>query len=441
MGHNRKVLVYKDVNYGASKASATQNTAANPADLADGSVGIYGVHEAGATNLNKLVLITDGGSETAGFVPAASFVGKEVFIAQGVPLTAGGSAVRLSNRISLARPIGTQGGIVKAGGGIYVAPVRGTLRIGWNGTVGSSLNLPATIARGDDFIISLYNRNYVVAGGREPGQKATLSVQTAAGDTAYIILSKFVASMVARYARNPQGDQLLIDTNLIKILHNGTGAVFTTSATVAGVKGATTLTTSAAHGVTAGDSISLNGDFYVTVAGTAASTLVLDRPYSQATGTVLNANTIDITVAPTQYGLELVDNADFRNTEAAVSGIAQNATIKRQVLPLQGSGSNAEVVAMEKEWLGKKGTMDQITRYQPLDVIYSQVAGLNYDLYYFETQAFDMPKGDPGSVFKVLNYVICAFPSGVADSTNKNQSDFEDAMISLFGAGIIPAIS
>lgn len=441
---NRKVLVFKDVNYGASKSSATQNTALNPADLADGAVGIYGIMEGGSTNLGKLVLITDGGSESAGLVPAASFVGKEIFLAQGVPLTAGGSAVRLSNGISLASPIGSAGGILKAASSAYVAPVRGVLRIGYNGTVGTALNLPGTINRGDDFIIELRNRNYVVSGGREPGQKVTLSVQTAAADSAYTILSKWVAAQVLRFAKNPVADQMLIDTTLLKILSNGTGSAFGNSATVALTKGSTAVVTSAAHLVTAGQYIILNGDLYVASAVPSGTTITLDRPWSQATVAALaNASAINTasTSAPTALGLELVDNQDFRNVEAAVQGIAQNATILRYTRPLVGSGSNAEVVSLEKEALGLKGTEDQITRYQPLDVIYSQVAGSTYDLYFFETRRTGIPVGEQGSVFKVINYVELAFVSGVADTTNKNQSDFEDAMISLFGSANVPAIS
>lgn len=438
MGHNRKVLVFKDVNYGASKASATQATAANPADLADGAVGIYGIHEAGTTNLGKLVLITDGGAETAGFIAAASFVGKEIFIAQGVPTTAGGSMVRQSNRISYQPTVG----IRKMSGMKYTVPVRGVLRIGYNGAATSSFNLPATVLRGDDFIISLFNRNYLVAGGREPGQKVLLSAQAAAGDTPYMLASKLIAAVNRRILAN-SSDQILIDPLLLKIITGATGSAFTNSATVALVNGSTAVTTSAAHGVTVGQWITLNGDLYQALTGTAASAIVLDRPWQQASiaalANNLTVNTGSVSV-PTTLGLELVDNADFRNIEAAVQGILQSATIKRQTVASQGSGSNAEVVAYEKDALGMKGNEDQITRYIPLDTVYSQVAGLTYDLYFLETQNHTQPIGDPGSVFKVINQVILAFVQGVADSTNKNQSDFEDAMTSLFGA-TFPQIS
>jgi hypothetical protein len=326
-------------------------------------------------------------------------------------------------------------GIVRSSALAYTAPVRGEIRIGYNGTSGL-LNLPATINRGDDFIISLLNRNFATSGYQEPGQKVILSVQTVApSETQLVILTRFVSAM------NKRTDDIQIAKSSIRILHNGTGAVFTTSATVAGVNGATTLTTSAAHGVTAGDAISLNGDYYVTIAGTTGSTLVLSRPFQGATGTIANALTLDITGAATQFGLAFADARDFMNQAVALQGLAQNATITYQTAPTQGSGSNAEVVALELDALGKKGTEDQIISYIPKDIIYSRVAGSNYDLYFFEVSNVSHPGGDQGSVFKVLNYLTMAFPSGVADTTNFNQSDFEDIMQSLFTTALVSSIS
>jgi hypothetical protein len=417
--HNRKVFVFQAVNYAASKTSATQNTALNPADLANGSVAIYGIHETGSTNLQKLVLITDGGSEAAGSVPAASFVGKEVFIAMGTA-----TSHQLSN------PIQLKAGLKKAEAKIYTAPVRGVLRIGYNGTAGTSLVYPSTVLRGDNFQIDLSNRNDFVTAGREPQVKKNLSVGLAANDGQYVALSKWIAKV------NLRTDDFFIDKTLIKVLHNGTGAVFTNTATVAAVNGATSLTTSAAHGVTAGDAISLGGDYYLTITGTTGSTLVLDRPYQGATATIASANTLDITGAATQFGLELVDNKDFLNVEPSVQGIIQDATLKRQTLPSPGNGSLAQILADEKEALPKKGTEDLITSYIPHDVTRSVTT---YDQYILTIQNDNMPNGGQGSVFKVINYLTLAFVSGTADTTNFNQSDFEDAMTSLFTT--FPAIS
>lgn len=417
--HSRKVFVYTDVNYGASKASATQNTAGNPADLAVGSVGIYGIHEAAGVNLNRIALITDGGAETLGFVPMASFIGKEVVVAMG---TATGH--------QLSNPIQVKAGLKETAAQIYTAPVRGALRIGFNGTVGTDFNTPATILRGDSFQIDLFNRNYFVAGGREPGQKVNLAITAQAGDSDYVLARKWIAAL------NLRVDDVLIDKALAKILHNGTGAVFTTAATVAGVNGATTLTASAAHGITAGDAISLNGDYYLTIAGTTGTTIVLDRPYQQATATIVNANTLDITGAATSWGLELVDGKDFYNIEGAVQGVIIDATIKRQTLPLPGSGSQVAVANMELEARPKKGTEDMTTSYLPRDVVRSVGT---YDLYIMTVDNDRFPDGDQGSVFKVINYLTLAFPSGIADTANKNQSDFEDIMTTLFTT--FPAIS
>jgi len=389
--HARKVLVSNlDVNYAASKSSATQNTALNPADLAAASIGIYGIHEAGSTNLNKLVLITDGGSEVAGAK--------------------------------------------------YIAPVRGEYRVGFNGTAGSSLNLPASIARGDNFTINLINQADRVTGQRQPYQKTQLSIQArTVNESAYSLLSRWVAAV------NLRTDDIFIAKNSIKIRHNGTGAAFAMSATVSAVHGATSLTTSAAHGVTAGDLVSLDGDLYVSVAGTTGTTLVLDRPFQGPTGTIANANTLDITGAPTQWGLAFLDGRDLLNVKLAVQDtLGRNTTITYQIPATVGSGgSKAQVVDLEKEALGKKGSEDQITRYMPLDTVYSQVgAPVGYDLYFLEVKNANQAGGDQGSVFDLKSVLIVAFPEGIADTANKNQSDFEDIMqtSALFGS-LFPSIS
>lgn len=427
MGHATKVLTFKDVNYGASKTSSTANTALNPADLADGAVGVYGIHEAGATNLNKLVLITDGGSEAAGVVPAASFVGKEVFIAVG-------RAVGNENSQPIFK---TPSGLKSANGAKYSAPVRGEIRVGYNGTAGSTLNYPGTVSKGDDFNVTVINRSYKVSGFRQPFQRIQLSIQAAAdAETQLSLLTRFIASVNART------DNVFVDKALLKLRHNGTGAVFANSATVAGVNGATTLTTSAAHGVTAGDAISLNGDYYVTTTGTTGSTLVLTRPYQQATGTVANADTLDITGAATLWGLAFVDNADFLNLEISLSGpLVQSATkLQVTVATIGSGGANALVQELEKDALPKKGSEDQIVRYMKLDNIYSSLVASNYDLYFLEIKNSNQAGGDQGAVFDLKSYLTLAFVSGVADTTGLAQSDFEDIMTSIFGA-TFPAIS
>lgn len=426
--HAKKVLVSTlDVNYAASKSSATQNTALNPADLAAGAFGVYGIHTTGSTNLNKLVLITDGGSEAAGAVPAASFVGSEVVIAIG----------KASGPSEVSQPIQVTSGLRSAKGAKYSAPVRGEYRIGYNGTSGS-LNLP-TLVKGDDFTINIINKADVVSGQRQPYIKKQLSTSVLAnGESAYTLLKRWIAAV------NLRTDEIYIDKATIKVLDNGTGAAFAASATVAAVNGATSLTTSAAHGVGVADYVRLDGDYYQAVTGTTGSTLVLDRPFQGPTGTIANANTLDLgATASTQLGLAFKDNADLLNLSIALQGTAiENATKTIQTSATIGSGgSKAQVTALEKEALGKKGSEDRITSYMPLDSIYSEIgAQTGFDLYFLEVKNSQQAGGDQGAVFDLKSYITLAFPQGIADSTNKNQSDFEDIMTSLFGASF-PSIS
>lgn len=56
----RQIFLFKDVNYGSSKTSATLNTATTPSDLADGAIGIYGIDP--ILNAGNLSLITDAAS-------------------------------------------------------------------------------------------------------------------------------------------------------------------------------------------------------------------------------------------------------------------------------------------------------------------------------------------------------------------------------------------
>lgn len=414
MSHHRKVFVYKDVNYGSSKASTTLNTATNPADLAEGAIGVYGTHRAGTTNKDKFVLITDGGAEGAGVVPAGTFVGEEVYIALG---TADG--VILSNPIekSVAAPhLFT----AKA----YTAPTKGVSVIGANGSTGK-LNFPSVILKGDLVGIRVTNRSAKITGGRSPYDSERYNVELAAGDTAYQALSK----LVAKFLELPQESRTLIDVPTIT--SNATGAAAAATATLAAVNGAVSLTASASHGIGVGDWVVLEGALYQAVTGTATTTLVLDRPYTGPTKTIANADFIDAgATAPTEYGLKITDASEYLNNEVSIQGVLENATITRTVLPTTGSGSYDHVVRTEEEFKSMLGTADVITRYIPLAPT-NAVKGATYDMYVLNAKNSNYAKGDPGSVFKIVTITILFFVAA-ADTAGKNQSDFEDIMATLF---------
>lgn len=417
MGQHRKVLVTTDVNYGASKSSATAETALNPADLAVGALGVYGIDPNSANNANKMALITDGGADATGKVPAASFTGKEIVIGIG---TADGC--QLSNPIDIA---GIKDIVSKA----YTVPVKGIYGIGYNRTLAAgSLNFPASVSRGDEISIQIIDRSNVITANRQPFYKERYSVQLSEDDTAYEALVKLVEYIVKRDAANPTLTRIAIP----KISHNVAGAAFATSATVAVTYGGTSFTTSAAHGVGVGDWVSLNGDLYQAITGTTGSTLVIDRAYRGATGTVANANALDLGASvPTELGLEITDKDFYSNIEVTVNGLILDATRASVVDPSTGSGTYDHVKRLEEDALPYKGSHDQITRYMPLDTIKAD-ANTTYDIYFITVKNSDHPTGQQGSVFNVVNYVQVAFPSTVADTGGKNQSNFEDVMVNFY---------
>ncbi len=417
MGHARRIGVFKDVNYGASKTSSTAEVALNPADLADGALGIYGIHTAGSTNLNKLVLITDGGSEAAGKVPVASFVGTEYDIHVG---TANGNL--LLGRIATAQ-VGQ--GLKETTAKVYTAPVKGITAVGYNGTTGA-LSMPVLV-KGDEISIGVSDLNTKVAGFTNVmANQERYSATLLSTDTKYSSLVKLL---------NKINSIDLAQRSIVtgRILHNATGAVFTTAATVAAVNGATTLTTSAAHGVAVGDWVSLAGDVYQAITGTTGSTLVLDRPYNGPTAIIPNASAIDLTAAPTEVGIEIVDKNFFQNVVVTTQGVIELATITRTVLPLIGSGSFDHVRNLEKEFRSMLGTSDEITSYIPKEPFKADPA-ITYDMYVMRVQNPSDARGDQGAVFRVFKYTYLFFPSTVADTAGKNQSDYEDIMAVLFGA-------
>lgn len=425
MAQHRKVLIAKAVNYGSSKTSTTVNTALNPADLADGAIGVYGIHTTGATNLNKLVLITDGGSEAAGKVPAASFAGTEVVIALGT-----------STGAILSNPIQKTSGIHGFSGKNYVAPVKSVKAIGYHPSYTSGLLGWDVPTETTSYGFKVTNRNSPISGFRTPFITETYTAEVLEDATAYDALVRLVNKV---NALDTTSDRTLID--YVEISHNGTGAVFTTTATVAAVNGATSLTTSAAHGVGVGDYISLGGDLYKCITGTASTTLVLDRPYGGATATIANADTLDLgSTVPTQLGLQITDQEYEMNNSIQLLGGFETATTGTITAVTFGIGTYEYVREVEKEFRAMLGTADEIHSYIPKEP-YKADSTLTYDQYSIKAKNSNLPTGGNGSVFRVELYTLLFFPV-LADTAGFNQSDFEDIMsdTNMFGTSF-PSIS
>lgn len=408
MGHFRQVLVAKDVNYGASKSNAAANTALNPEDLAAGALGIYGIgSSSSANNAGKLALIVDGGADAAGKIPAASFDGDHFFIAVG---KADGSINSNSYDLQSFRYIK---------GAAYSAPQKGVRVVGYDGSAGL-LNYPETVNKGDEAMLTVISRGE--GAGNQVFDRQTISYSASAGESAYSVLKGLISNIEARQATGG----LKISTP--SIVSNGSGTAFTTAATVAVVKGETSFTTSAAHGVDVGDYVILDGILYQAVAGTTGTTLVIDRPYEGPSGTIANGDTADVgTTVPTQLGLQVTD-ANFNDTvELAVDGLLVDSDVVVSTNPSPGSGSAEHVKREELDARPYQGSHDRIHSYAPMPAL-TVDESQTYDMYFLELQNRDQSKGDQGSVFKIINYLTVAVPSEVADTTGKNQSDFEDIL-------------
>lgn len=411
------LLIAKNVKY-ATDTSDTANSAVTPDMLADGSVGIYGIHNS-VTNPNREVLITDGGSEAAGKVPAASFNGSKIKICIGRPADANGNS-----RFYASPYIQLNGGAKKlqVSAVAYVAPVAKKIAVGYNGTSGN-LNTPTIVKYADgQMIVSDTGSN--ITAGRLPLDSRIFSSIATTDLTDYGVVLNLVKDVIVR-----------TDVQVKAIILSSTaGAAITNTATVAAVKGETSLTTSAAHGVGVGDFVRLAGDTYKAITGTTGSTLVLDRPYQGANATIANAAALDLGTDPGTIGVEFESTNDNYDFTVQLNGFFVDSDITITQAFNAGIGTSAQLKKVEKQVLSEQhGTSDQITRYIPNPA--SMVADANnYDQYVITCTRDDQPMGSQSAVFDVESTTVVAFVEGVADTTGLNQSNFEDAMTTLYSA-------
>lgn len=233
----------------------------------------------------------------------------------------------------------------------YVAPVKQL----------SIISIPTTVSIGDLFAITIVDNSRL----DQPYTKYSFETDastSAAADGEIALVYDLVAQI--NNADSPQYHAW--GTNLYRAIPSvsDSGSAIAASATVAAVKGATTLTTSAGHGLTAGDYISLGGDVYKTVTGTTGTTLVLDRAYTGETATIANAAALDLGAAPSGnwiLGIEAVYTGEaftiarkeeLENETVTTDGTVDKLTAVRYVL---GSGVADEVIQLEKDGKANQG--------------------------------------------------------------------------------------
>ena len=400
----RKVIVFEDKAYGASKLSATEHTALLALDLAVGAVGIYGIPDTSTNNKEKMSLITESGSDAAGLVPDSAFDGPGVHIAVGTALGA-----QTSGEIDIA-------GVVKTKAQAYDAAVAQAIDI--------TTVIPATVNVRDAATLRITDRENMDQGGAIRGDVINFSYSTNASDDEYLIS----AGIVAAGAAHPK--QWVTP----EVRSTTAGSVFANTATVTAVNGAVALVTSAAHGVGVGDFVRLGTDTYLAVTGTAASLLTLDHPYRGVTETVANANTKDLSTDAGVISINLTSLILGRNFEVSVMEIIEDSTIVYTTPGREGHGLGSLVNLMEAEVRGYKGSTAGATdATMPFEALKALPAA-TYDLYTFTVK--NPPQDGTGATAKsahnLYSEIVCAFPS--AGSAN-GQSDFEKILGQLlYGA-------
>lgn len=394
----KQLLVAKDVNYAASKSSATTETATNPDLLADGAIGIYGIDEnAGNSNAGKLVLITLS-TDAAGKVQDSAFDGKWIVVAQG---TADGSIV--SNPINVAD-------LVSVNGKGYAAAVRQVVHIGYNGTSGS-LNLEAFVS-GD----------YGTVGGVD----VTLSTQQFpkqnfttgpiySDSTTYDVL----ASVIVKNLRN--ADRIFN----MGIVSNGTQTNLTNTAAVTN---GSKVVTSTAHALTLGALVRISGQLYKVVEVTSTSVFVIDRPYHGATNAALAVANIGGLASITEYGFVLTATKDGLYFEASIEGIFRRATVTNTTPAFPGTGSDKQTIALEKNRIAYSGYHDKLDTRVKTPPIYAQL-GTNYNLFFLRAFNRIKNRAEMGVMNSAEIEVAVAF---VTAGANSNMTSFQAILTTLY---------
>lgn len=406
--------------YARTKTSDTANTALNPYDLADGSIGIYGIHEAGSTNLNKLVLITDAGSEAAGKVPAGTFVGDKIMIAVG---TADSAVV--STELSRSG--------MKSFNKAYTAAVKGVTYVGYNAvTATGDISFPAVVSKNDEILLTANDvaddDNILRTGTPYSGYAAIDS----AGE--YDVLLDLLKHIDADSDRVFEAD----------IIAKGTPTYIEASAATADptlTNGSKVVTFAADPGIGVGDVLTIRGSIYKVAVENSATNYTLDREYKGSTETIdisATTGTVGTIASITNWGLKLTDKNVNTNVKYSISGLGVSAPIVVQTPSTPSSGAYQDVLNLEKAYRAYRGTLESVDRRVPVPA-YLSVAGSTYDLYYIKGGNQGVEKGIQNLHNIDVNVILAVEPT--ADTTGLNQSDLEDILATTgFVSGFVSIV-
>ena len=408
----KHVFVAADVNYAASKSSATQETATDPSLLADGAIGVYCL---GVAAEGKLALVTAANDSNVGDLPC--------IIAVGRPADKGGAIVSppfVASNVS--RFVGVE----------YAAPVKQKSYIGYNGTSGD-LNTPAAIANNDEALVKVTN----VTDGRQQFDKKNYTGALGESATDYQ-----VAAAVAKavYAQNSDANSIVT----AKVVSNGSITEATEDVTV--TSGSKTVTFAGNQTVATDAYYVINGDVYLVATGvTAGTTMTLDRPYQGDTETIDVSATTDLAgviATNTAWGIEFTTKENGQIFQLARDGVLEDATITygysdvagNAVNPTPGSGTYAQVLALEKEAESyQKGYTNKV--WFPRTPENLAVAAETYDLYHMNAVITGQGKDVRNKVKQEPIDISVAFPDD-NNTANEGAATFEVVMNTILGTSV-----
>jgi hypothetical protein len=395
----KQILIGKNVNYAASKASATADTATSPELLRDGAIGFY------LESTNALIPAAGTGLSTA----------KKFFIAQG---TATGCIVTpiLDKRSTFKQVFNED----------YTAPVRQVSYVGYNGSSGS-LTTP-TIVENDEAYIKIIE----TTGGRQVFPKQTYNAILAASALDYD-----VAAGLAYEINNVAFATSTTDFVVAEVMSDGTlgNLALGAATTLVAVNGSRTLTLTggaATHDAAVGDYLkfhpsaqvtNVNGALYKVTAIT-TTTITLDRAYEGASQTFTEAEgegtRVKRVTAITEAGVRITSSQDGKHFRLAVGGVIEDATISYTTPFNPGSGTFAQVAQLEKDFLGfSRGSWNRVGPYAAYGTptLYADSTA-TYDMYNIQvTNMYKDKSGMDASIGEDLYVIIANHSSATTVNT------------------------
>jgi hypothetical protein len=378
-----QILIGKNVNYAASKASTTADTATSPELLKDGAIGFY-------TETGTLIPAAGTGMSTA----------TRFFIAQG---TSTGCIVTpiLDKRSTLKTKYNKD----------YTAPVRQVSYVGYNGSTGS-LATPS-IANDDEALIKIIETTV----GRQVFPKQTYTAILDASQT-----DVDIAAELAYEINNVAFATQTSDFVVAEVVSDGTlsnYAITVTNGSRVVTLGGTTPTIDVAVGDyikfnASATPTNANGVVYKVTAISAGVSFTLDRAFEGTTQTLTEAEgegtRLKKVASITEAGVRLTSASDGKHFRLAVGGSIEDATITYTTPFNPGSGTYAQVSQLEKDFTGaSRGSWNKVGPYATYGTptLYADSTA-TYDMYNITTINQNKDKSGMDGSIGVPIYVIIA---------------------------------